>query len=373
MSHQLLGDVGTCKRSGLHRWVGLCPGDLHNKGYFCEAVYKVHRSSGFHVILAEMMKRKRLTTEVFGRKEFNKSNLVKVREAINNACRSYGIAAALEFISSDSLFSKEELKADTDGLLLLSSFKEWLKSSLKTDLAFDHRAMVFRFYGPLQQLYDLATSHGDGVAHEAIYQAQLPMYAQLGFCNYFAEVFCHVVNSLAKWPSATQMLLLNNCCVNLLGKKRHRIELDAYVESEVVKPLKNYTSQHTTVGMCEKMMANLDMLKCIRSAYMNKERFDVHYTSRHSVQSALPDQIKGAWFCIKKEFFRNKKRSETECYSIDKGCSAGGKVPKNLINVLSKGKQKIKDSFTQKLYNVFLISGIRFSWSRTQTDATQFM
>lgn len=228
-----------------------------------------------------------------------------------------------------------------------------MKSSSETDLAFDHRATAFLFYGPLQQLYDLATSHGDGVAREAVYQAQVPMYAQLGFRNYFAEVFRHVVNFLAKWPSATRMLLQNNCCVNLLGKKGHGIELDAYVESEVVKPLKNYTSQHTTVGMCEKMMANLDMLKCVRSAYMSKEGFDVHHTSRHSVQSALPDQIKGAWFCIQKEFFRNKKRSEIECYPVDnKGCSAG-KVPKNLINVLSKGKQKIKDSFTQKLYECF--------------------
>ena len=50
----LVGDVGTCKtnnatmsRSAAYRWVGICPGDLHNKGYFCEAVFKVHGPSGF--------------------------------------------------------------------------------------------------------------------------------------------------------------------------------------------------------------------------------------------------------------------------------------------------------------------------------------
>ena len=54
----VVGDVGTCKtnnaamfRSASYRWVGLCPGDVHNKGSFCEAVFKVHGSSGFHCIL----------------------------------------------------------------------------------------------------------------------------------------------------------------------------------------------------------------------------------------------------------------------------------------------------------------------------------
>lgn len=59
----VIGDVGTCKtnsavmaRSVSYRWVGLCPGDLHNKGYFCEAAFKVHGSSGLHYILLEVMK-----------------------------------------------------------------------------------------------------------------------------------------------------------------------------------------------------------------------------------------------------------------------------------------------------------------------------
>jgi hypothetical protein len=71
----VVGDVGTCNtnnavmgRSASHRWVGLCPGDLHNKGYFCEAVFKVHGSSGFHYMWCEVLKRKRITAEVFKKK-----------------------------------------------------------------------------------------------------------------------------------------------------------------------------------------------------------------------------------------------------------------------------------------------------------------
>ena len=99
----VVGDVGTCKtnqaamsRSGSYKWVGLCPGDLHNKGYFCEAAFKVHGSSGLHYILLEVMKRKRLTTEVFKNKKFQENNLVQVREAVRDVCKSYGIAAALD-------------------------------------------------------------------------------------------------------------------------------------------------------------------------------------------------------------------------------------------------------------------------------------
>ena len=71
----VIGDVGTCKtnsatmsRSASYRWVGLCPGDLHNKGYYCEAVFKVHGSSGFHCLLAEVLKRKGLTVAAFKKK-----------------------------------------------------------------------------------------------------------------------------------------------------------------------------------------------------------------------------------------------------------------------------------------------------------------
>ena len=164
------------------------------------------------------MKRNRLTKEVFKRKKFQEANLVKVREAINDACQAYGIAAAIEFLASKYFPTNEELVSDANGHFLLQRFKEWLKVSSEDDIAFRHRSTAFNFYGPLQRLYNAATAHGDGVACEAVYPAQLPMYTQLGFHNYYAKVFRHVVNFLAKWPSVTRSLLQKNCCINLLGK-----------------------------------------------------------------------------------------------------------------------------------------------------------
>ena len=70
-----------------------------------------------------------------------------------------------------------------------------------------------------------------GYAREVVYQNQLPICAQLGFRNYYTEVFCHVVNFLAKWPLDTRRLLQQNGCVNLSLKKGHGIELCGYAES----------------------------------------------------------------------------------------------------------------------------------------------
>jgi hypothetical protein len=305
----VVGDVGTCKtnnaamaRSSAYRWVGLCPGDLHNKGYYCEAVFKVHGSNGLHYILLEIMKRKKLIVNAFKKKKFQDGNLLHIREAIRDVSKAYGMAAVLEFLESSHFPPQSEFIGDNSTLLLLTKFKEWISESSKSDLAFEHRASMFLLYGPIQMLYDAATAHGDGFAREIVYQLLIPIYTQLGFSNYSTEVFRHVINFLAKWPLATRKLLQQNCSVNLSGIKGNGIELDAFVESEVVQPLKNYTTGHTTVTMCKRLMGSIDLLKFVRKTYMGKEGFDMHSTSRHSEQSSFPDQIKGAWFCLKRGF-----------------------------------------------------------------------
>ena len=66
------------------------------------------------------------------------------------------------------------------------------------------------------------------------------MFANLGFKNYYSECFIHVMNFLGKWPAAFRELLSNNCSINLSGRKGEGIELDAFVEAEIVQPLKMY-------------------------------------------------------------------------------------------------------------------------------------
>ena len=167
----VVGDVGTCKtnsaamsRSDSYKWVGLCPGDLHNKGYFCEAAFKVHGSSGLPYILLEVMKRKKLTSEVFKNEKFQENNLIQVREAIRDVCKACGIAAALEFLESESFPVQQELRGAADvSTLLLDKFKDWISESSDNDVSFQHRSTTFLVYGSIQKLYDASTAYGDGL------------------------------------------------------------------------------------------------------------------------------------------------------------------------------------------------------------------
>ena len=76
-----------------------------------------------------------------------------MREAVRDVCKSYGIAAALEFSESDSFPSQQELWGAEDvSALLLDKFKDWISESSEADVAFQHRASAFLVYGPIQKL-----------------------------------------------------------------------------------------------------------------------------------------------------------------------------------------------------------------------------
>ena len=219
----VVGDVGTCKinclamaRSSSFNWEGIIPGDLHNKGYYCEAILKAHGTSGLHYIITNVMNRKKLTSEAFKDRKFNDDNLIKIHEAVRDVSRSYGIAAALEFRRSGYFPTPRDLSAalqesKSHNIALLPRFKEWIKKCSEKDASFNHHSSLLLLYGPLLELYDDVTAYRDGYGREIVYQLQTPLYAQLSFPNYYTECFRHVVNFLAKWPELTHNLLRENC------------------------------------------------------------------------------------------------------------------------------------------------------------------
>ena len=114
----VVGDVGKCKtncavmsRSSAFNWVGPVSGDLHNKGCFCEAIFKTHGSSGLHYMIINVLDCKNLTSEVFKERKFNEDNLTKIREAMKDVSMSYGIAETLEFKESQKFPNASELSA----------------------------------------------------------------------------------------------------------------------------------------------------------------------------------------------------------------------------------------------------------------------
>ena len=70
----------------------------------------------------------------------------------------------------------------------------------------------------------------------------------------------------------------------------------------------------------------------IKDAYRGKEAFDDHTTTRHSVSSPLPDQLKGAWFCVNKQLFTPTVAKNTEVTGM---CSTET-VPQSLLDVEQK-------------------------------------
>ena len=104
----VVGDVGTCKtnrgvmsRSSSHDWVGIIPGDLHTKGFLAEACFKEQGPGGFHYLVCKVLKRPKLTKEAFKKKKFAEGNLSKIREAVRDCARAYGLAAVMEFKESE--------------------------------------------------------------------------------------------------------------------------------------------------------------------------------------------------------------------------------------------------------------------------------
>ena len=130
----------------------LCPGKVPTDGlvfvlvtFIIKATFvkqhsKSKGSSGLHYILLEVMKRKKLTSEVFKNKKFQENNLIQVSEAIRDVCKAYGIAAALEFSESESFPVQQELRGAADvSTLLLDKFKDWISDSSENDVSFQHR------------------------------------------------------------------------------------------------------------------------------------------------------------------------------------------------------------------------------------------
>lgn len=250
----LVGDQGTCKtirgvmgRASAYEWAGIIPGDLHTKGYLCEACFKEQGPGGFHYIANKVMKRPKLISDVFKKKKFETGNQDRIKEAVQDCARSYGIAAVIEFAKSDCYPGPRDRsaslrKSGNHNDVLYDAFIKWIEQSSERNVAFRYYSRMFLYYGPLLELFDISTSHVLGQAREVCYILQLPTYAHLNFKNYFTETFAHVVNFLGKWPLAFRKLLQKNCAVNLSGKKGGAIELDAFVEAEIVQPLKIYVS-----------------------------------------------------------------------------------------------------------------------------------
>ncbi len=254
-----VGDQGTNKvmrgvrgrSEAAYGWCSEVPGDMHAKGYLYEVCKKVMTSGGFMHILQQVLSRRKITSESFGKKKFQDQNLKRIEEAVRDTAAAFAIAAVLEFKQSDSFPKEDELRQckRTTGYhdaILLSKFKEWIHTSCE-DLTFNYYSQMITLFGPLQQMFTDAVKYGNGVAREASWMLMHPLFAQSNKRNYHTEAMVHILNFVAFWPLSTRELLRKNCSVSLNGKVGHNIALDEWVESCVVQPMKNYSTGESII------------------------------------------------------------------------------------------------------------------------------
>ena len=117
-----------------------------------------------------------------------------------------------------------------------------MKASAEEDESHAYHQQLFTLFGPLLALFITAEKYGDGNLREIVWVIMLPIFAQLGFRNYWTEAFVHVVNFTALWPLAFRKMIKDNSTVNRSGKVGHNLDLDEYVETYIVRPLKTYVS-----------------------------------------------------------------------------------------------------------------------------------
>ena len=189
MQAGLVGDQGTCKtirgvmdRASAYEWAGIIPGDLHNKGYLCEACFTEQGPGGFHYICNKVMKRPKLITDASKKKKFETGNQDRIKEAVQDCAKSYGMAAVFEFLHSDFYlgdWTANLRKTGNHDDVLYDAFIRWVEQCCERNVAFKYYARMFLYYGPLLELFEISTSHVLGQAREVCNILHLPTYAHL--------------------------------------------------------------------------------------------------------------------------------------------------------------------------------------------------
>lgn len=111
---------------------------------------------------------------------------------------------------------------------------------------------------------------------------------------------------------------------------------------------------HTSVKMCERLMANIQMVETVRKAFMSREAFNVHPTTKHKEQDPFPDHLKGMWFLLKEDVVSCiEGREVVKMFPVDGSKPTEVPVPKKCCDIYGKGCKKVEGEFVRKLHECF--------------------
>ena len=129
--------------------------------------------------------------------------------------------------------------------------------------------------------------------------------------------------------------------------------------------------------MCERIMGKLDVLGSVRSTY--SDPFHFHLTTKHKVQSPLPDVVKGMWFCIANHFFSAPTDSVVMEFPLNSATGQRKPVSKLCMDIVMKGEGKVKkkEKFESKLHESFpsfrqiSLRNVQISQNEQMSDNTE--
>ena len=295
--------------------------------------------------------------EVYQKEKLKAGNLRLGREANRDVAMGYAIAAVLKFRESDKFPKRHELEQARQArkleTLLFDRFVAWAQDLSEKDKAAQYYLELVLFFGPVMSLFYNSVRTGDGIAREVCWLAFLPAFLQLQKKNYFTDALVYAVNFKANWPLLLRCMLQQNSSISLSGTPGHNIALDEYIESEIVCPLKKYSTTKTTLKVSEMLCANLQFVREARKSYTAPSGFNVHNTTKHKEQDPLPDQVTVARWCLEQRFFEPLDRPLPSTYKYE-GCKDDF-VKESCYDVYAKGLKKMTESdlFEQKMYKLF--------------------
>lgn len=194
---------------------------------------------------------------------FKEENYERNYEAFTTFYWGLGLALVKKFEQFKFFPAKEIILAHKEknkvNALILGCFKDWTQEQGKNDQTFAFFSTVITEYGMLLQIHQEAVRHGNGKIRDACWMKLLCLFSSLNKKNYRDESFVHIVHFTTTWSLAMREMFRQNCSIAVNERKHHNMAIDEYVESMVVKPMKEYSKKHTTLSMLQKINMNLEL------------------------------------------------------------------------------------------------------------------
>ena len=198
------------------------------------------------------------------------------------------------------------------------------------------------------QLYKNSVRAGSGLGREVAWVLSLYIYSHLQKTNYAVCAFVHCVNFLYAWPQLVRDVVRDNFSINVNGHLGHNFATDEYVETFMVKPLKNYATGQTSFKMLQKLSVSSQLIKHVRDSYSSA--FNFKRSRRHKVPDALKDQMAVRDFAINEQFFH---LDENDAFTFDGSGRTNKKVAAKFIDIRQKGLAIAKKKFSLWMFSNF--------------------